>query len=214
MTGNRTTLTTLAITAVIIIAALATGPAAVSAQSDNSVVDTLFSPDSEGNATTADRVVEAAKGTAFKFLHKYRSDDDKNATAMASAVQSTYNNNSVQIENWTNSRVSADPAYDTIQIKFTDEDGGSAYLFLVADVNGTDYENSRAIGMTEFRTLDREVDKQYRLSPTGSSMANGELETFITDYVETGKSPSQQYLDNMKGKFAGEIHGDDLPGMD
>lgn len=218
MTGNRHGLYALALAVLMIVAALATGPAAVSAQSEDSVVDTLFGPDSEdGDTSSASRIIEVAKGTAAKYVGHVTGGPGEQADAeqYAENVSETINANSGTLENWTNARATASESYDTVRVKFRDEDGGAEYLFITSDVTeGGEYTNTTAMNLTEFRDTGRDVDATYRLTPFASRNANHELETFVGDYAGPGEDLTDAYLANLAGEYRGEVSGDDLPGGD
>lgn len=218
MTGNKNRLSTLAVTALLVMAAFAGGPATVSAEAGNSsIVDSLFAPDTDNSdVSSVDRLIEAAKGTAAKYVGKLTGSGPEEASAKeyANATQSTFNANSDDIENWTNTRTNASEDYDAVRVKLTDDDGNSEWMFVVSDLSadGKNYTNMRAMNLSEFRDTNREVDATYRLSEYASRNANSELETFITDYVRTDSEPGQKYLANLAGKYGGEVSGDELPG--
>lgn len=221
MERNTTPLTALAMVAVILTATLgvAFATAPVSAQTDgedeDSVVDALFFDEGE-DGDGFEAVYAAAMGVLDKYNPLAERPEKANAEQYATNVQSTFNQNSSVLMNWTNERVTGSEDADVVRLKFTDESGGTKYLFVVSDVNSTtgNYTNARVMNVSEFDDSGRDHDLTYRLSPYASRNANAELETFISDYAEPNNNVTKSYLAHLAGEYRGEVEGSDLPGDD
>lgn len=193
-------------------------PAPASAQTgENSVVDGLFHDEDETEDVGGWVALKAGiMGLVDKWSPLTDRPDQTNATGYCSRLETTFNQNSGALTNWTNARATADTDADVVRIKCQDEDGGDAWLFVTADVNSTtgNYSNATAMNLSEFKDTNREADMTFTLSPYASRNADKELETFVSDYAKPGKNVDQAYLAHLAGEYRGEVSGDDLPGDD
>lgn len=205
----------LTLTAAIGMTAVVPANAQTDDTGEDSVVDALFhDEDEDGDTGGLQAIIGFANGVMAKYNPLADRPEQASADEYVGNVRSTFNSNNQTLMNWTNARATADGNADVVRMKFTDEDGNSEYLFVVADVNATtgNYTSAKAMNLTEFKSSGREYDMTYRLSPYASRNANAELETFISEYAAPGEDLNQSYLAEMAGEYRGEVSGDDLPG--
>lgn len=214
--------------AVLVLTAMLTGGAVTTAAADHEsggeqdLMDDLFSAQDEEPDLCEKYIgarcssVQAAINGWVEKNNPLADADRADADTYAQENLETFNGNSDAIQNWTNQRTNATEDWDAIRITFQDEDGGTAHVFVVSDVNHStgDFENARALTMGEFRKLNRDVDQWYRLSPYASRNANDEFTAFLDEYVEPDESPDLDYLAGKAGKYSDEIDGSELPGDD
>jgi hypothetical protein len=216
MFGNRTRLTALAL--VVLVTTALAGPAAMTVSADedtseNGVVSPLFHDEDTDWSRAVDTILAFVNGKATKYNPLADRPDKSNAAQYRDTVKKTFNENNEPLQNWTNDRVNAAEDGDVARIKFTDKSGNSEWLFVVADVNEStgEYENARALNLTEFKKTDREVDLNYRLSPYASRNLDGELETFVDEFAEPNEDLTRDYVSGWAGEYGGEVEGDYIP---
>lgn len=221
MTETKTAMTALTMSVLLLTGAVgftvATAP--VSAQSDSTedgtVVDGLYFDEGESGQTES--TFRAIYAATMGFVDKYSPFTERPAEGeseqYAENFQSEFNKNSGVLMNWTNKRVSGSESADVVRLKFSDEDGGTSYLFVVSSVSSSgNYTDARVLNSSEFRDTKREHDVTYRLSPYASRNAEMELETFVEDYAEPDNELDSEYVSHLAGEYKGEIDGEGIPG--
>lgn len=122
--------------------------------------------------------------------------DDTTATEAADAAQTEFNDHSSAYDTYVNQRTNASTSADVLKVTFDLEATDTRYV--VADVNGSDYENVSMVTST-----DRQVDESCTLSGSAARSAADELEQFHEEYVKPGENPTATYLAMMNAQYSG-----------
>jgi type II secretory pathway pseudopilin PulG len=181
----------LAIALLISVAATATAPTVAAADASS-----VFDDATDAVGSLVDALIGAARGEYARLT-----DDPANrdADAAAADLQSEYNANSDELEDWINSRADATTDADALEIELT-VGGDSTTVFLVADVNGSDYENSSIVDST-----DRDVDEDCELEGAAARNAADELEGFVDETVDDDQDLSKRELARISRQYRGLV---------
>lgn len=184
-------LATLLLVSTVIATGAGADVAVVSAQSDGGVLEPI--------RTVGDRI-DGFLGWARGQVEKRVSDPaDRDATEAATDFKQEYNTHSGELETWANDRVDADTAADVLELTF-EIDGEESTVFLVADVNGTDYENTSVVDSTN-----RSVDETCTLEDDAARNAADELDHVENEYVDEDRDIPSGYLGRLAGRYDGDV---------
>lgn len=195
------------ITLLLVGCLLTTAATPVAAQSSNSgLLDSMFS-----EATLSERISaanDAVGGLVDRLGYEVSSrtsliggQPDRNATAHADALASTYNNNSVAIEDYVNQRFDGDASqWDVIEIHVVDGDTETT-RYLTADATSNDtFENTTMTANTS-----RSVDQTIEIRDYAAKNADDELQTFVDDYVTEDKDIDAALQQRLAQQYGGDI---------
>lgn len=177
---------TTAVAALLVLAAVAPG-VAVAQTDDEGIIDGIDGPSdlvsvaAEGVGAITDAVAGGLAVAEHAVLG-----DDRTPAEQADATAATFNSNSDSIETYLNARVSDDvnrSAWDVIAVEVVGEEE-TATRYLTADVVDGNFTN-----LSMDASTDRTVDKTIRLEGAAAANADGELDYFVTEYVDEDRDP-------------------------
>lgn len=126
--------------------------------------------------------------------------DDETPAQHADNLQAAFNQNSGTIQSYVNKRANASTGANVLKLTFTENDEGSSTVYIVADVNGSDYENATAVDSTS-----RTVDEECTLEGAAARNADDELDRFVTEFAEPDKDTTARYKSELVTEYAGKI---------
>jgi SAM-dependent methyltransferase len=105
------------------------------------------------------------------------------------------------IQAWVNARTTATTDADVLALDLdADGDGDAVTVYLVADVNGSDYANASLVEAT-----DRTPDHECTLEEEAAANADEELATFRERFVDESRDVSVAYQDRLAAQYAGQV---------
>lgn len=184
----------------LLVASIAMVP--VSAQDSTSEAESVLnSVITDENASTLDTVLGTATGIYQRAQNIFAARSDEQSPAEHAAdLQRTFNQNNKTIQAFVNKRSNASTSADVLKITLTEEDEDSATLYLVADVNGSNYENATVVDSTG-----RTVDESCTLEDSATRNADSELETFVTTFADPAENVSTKYKSSIAAEYSGQI---------
>lgn len=184
--------------AALVVASAVPAPAVASHEDETeSLLNDVVSSDGD----RLDAMMGMAAGMYQRTQHFFAArGDDESPSQHADNLKSTFNSNSASIQTYVNDRTDASTGSDVLKLTLTEGDEGSATVYLVADVNGSNYENSSIVDSTA-----RTVDEECTLEGAAARNADDELETFVSTFVETGDDASKRYKSELAAEYAGQI---------
>lgn len=143
---------------------------------------------------------EALRGAAWgEIQQRFTDPADRDAAEAAADLKAEYNASSDDIEGWVNDRVDADADADVLAVTVEIDDDEET-VFLVADVDGSDYANSSMVDST-----DRSVDERCTLEDDAARNAADELEAFVEEFVDEDRDASSFYLGRTARRYDGDV---------
>lgn len=181
----------LAVVLLISLVATAAAPG-VAAADESSVFDRV----TDAVGTFYEALFGAVRG---EIARKFGEPADRDAAQAADDLQAEYNASSDTLEAWVNARTEATTAENVLELEL-DIDDGETTIYLVADVNDSDYENSSIVDST-----DREVDERCELEDAAARNAADELETFVDEFAEDDEDVSTAFLSRLERQYRGLV---------
>jgi hypothetical protein len=131
---------------------------------------------------------------------------DTPATTCAESIRTQVNDHNVTYAGYLTNHTNASTARDVVAITcHTDPvlgDANTETVYIVADVNGTDYTTLRAVTATN-----RTADEHLYLTGSATTTMPAEMESFRTRFVANGTTPDGEYRRYAISKFAGTVYG-------
>ena len=200
------------LTAALVTGALLAQPVAAAEEDSEAdgILNGMFESDEETSRweqfkSGIDRLLGGLSGSVDRLLD-YKI--EHTASEAADDVTETFNANNRTIESYVNAHATASTSADVLELTF-DIGDEQATRYLVADVNGPDYEHARIVTETT-----RSPDESCTLDQQAADNAAAELETFIDEYADPDKNVSAGYESDLTSQYAGEVHCSFLPGGD
>lgn len=188
--------TTIALVVIVMLATVtATAPVTAQEEDGDDVLDGLLDT-AESSWSSIGAFVS---GIQNRVGHLVNSPDDVTGEDIEADVRSYYNSHSGEFEGYVNQRVSATTSFDTLKITYDYEDE-SATHYLIADVNGSDYENSSIV-----TTLpdNRSVDEECTIEGAAAANAEDELREFRGDFIADNETVTTDYLIQKRVEYGG-----------
>jgi hypothetical protein len=145
---------------------------------------------------TVSRLAGAASGALSRITDR---GTDQTASEAADSAQAEFNTHNGTIQRYINERSDASTGANVLELTFKIDDG-EATRYVVADVNGSDYENATMVSQTS-----REVDETCTLEDQAGDNAAAELETFVADYGSEKKNMPAGYQRRLASQYGGEV---------
>lgn len=182
---------------VVLVATVGATPAAAQTD-DEGVLDGVLTADEEASKLDAVRAV--AQGLQQRVLGTLGAvGDDTTASDAADDAQAAFNERRAAFTEYANARTDASTDADVLELEFALNDETDT-RYVVADVNGSDYEN---VSMTE--STDQTVDETCRLEDGAARNAAAEIEQFDETFVSEDRDVTRSYLLSLGTEYAGNV---------
>lgn len=189
--------------AALCVLALVSAP--VAAQSDGDFWAGLSEDDEPGLGVQVGAwLADQTSGIARRFaqLGEYIGDNEqRNASLYADDFREAFNDDAGDLAAYASERVTPSTSYDVYRVNFSDRDGGSATVFVVATVSNGTFTDAEALTPSAFEQRNRTVDHTVTADWYVSRNAADELEAFVADYASPDKNVSASYYAKMKAQY-------------
>jgi hypothetical protein len=177
------TLATVAVAALLVLAAAPAGVAAQADTADDGLFDGIDGPGGLVDAVTSSfSAANDAIGATVRSLAYGATGPDRTPQEQAQALADVYNANSDSIETYANTRFNGDASdwnVVKITVRQTDTDEPASVRYLVANVTSDgNFTDSKMV-----ETTSRDVDAELVLEDAAAANADTELEHFVDAYV-------------------------------
>ena len=185
----------------------------VLAQSDSDTDDgpisdifgTAESVVSDGPRDAVSSALAGARGIFDRTTARLTQSDTPAATC-AESIRTEVTDHNASYAGYLSNHTNASTSRDVVAIScHTDPligDAANETIYIVADVNGTDYTDVRAV-----TDKNRTVDEHLHLSGSATTTMPAEMESYRTRFVANGTTPDAEYRRYAIGKFAGTVYG-------
>lgn len=177
---------------ILLVAVLVAVPAA--AQTDDGPIIDLIDGEDDGILAGIEGFLD---GIIARFTDPAA---DRSASEAADDLRSEFNAHNDSLETWVNDRTTADTDANVLELTLDPEGDGDETVYLVADVNGSDYENA-----TLTTSTDRSVDESCTLEDAAAANAADELDAFHNRFVTEDRDVTPRYRSRLKGQYAGDV---------
>jgi hypothetical protein len=160
---------------------------------------------SDGPRDAISSALAGAQGVFDRTTARLTQSDTPAATC-AESIRTEVTDHNASYAGYLNNHTNATTARDVVAITCHSDpfigDATTETVYIVADVNGTDYEHVRAVTETN-----RTVDEHLYLTGSATTTMPAEMDTFRTEYVANGTTPDAEYRRYAISKFAGTVYG-------
>lgn len=197
---TRTTHRTILTVALVACLALAGLAAPVAAQTDQDGISGVFDDSDTDDSSMVETVLALASGISDRARNYVSAlASDTSADDAATDATQAFNSDAAARTSWANARTSASTDADVLKLVF-EVDDKTATRYVVADVNGSDYQNVSMVTST-----DRTADETCTLEGSAAREAGEEIDRFDEQFVADGTNVTRGYLTKMGAKYGGSV---------
>jgi hypothetical protein len=195
--------------AVLLVTALAGAAVAPAAAQQDDEEETFLGDVFEETTGGVFETIAGVTGEAVRaYEMRFGDNPEMNATQTVERLSSTFNERASTSPTWSdylNERVNATDSRLTYEITCTDREGNSATRYIVADRNGSDFVNERAVTPSEFAEMNRTVDYWIKADWYVCENANEEIKTVYRENVVPGEDISRTKRASLAAKYESGI---------
>lgn len=190
--------------ALLVIAAIAGAPLAVSADDGGGALDGFLEDDEDDGvdwSATAQGVLNKNLWQASQYLSiSDTEEDEQEAERDRADLQEAFNANNESIEAYANDRFGGNETeWDVIAVEHVRGEGDATH-YLVADVENDSFANARMVNDTE-----RDIDHRVTLRGYASDSAHDELDRFVEEYVANDSDVTTAYTTRLAAEYSGYV---------